>query len=71
MTISDTIRQAIREHELSQAAIAGRAGISASQVYRFLLGQDLKLSTLDVLAEVLGLEVTIRKPARRRRQVER
>jgi transcriptional regulator with XRE-family HTH domain len=56
--LSHTIRRVIRERSLSASAVARSAGVSPSQIARFLSGErDLYLSTAERLLEVLGLKV--------------
>lgn len=56
--LSHTIRRVIRERSLTASAVARAAGVSPSQIARFLSGErDLYLSTAERLIEVLGLRV--------------
>ena len=57
---SDQIRDAIEASCVSRFALAEQAGIAESAISRFLSGkQGLSLSSLDKIAEVLGLQVLV------------
>ena len=56
--LSQALKQAIRESEMSEYQIAKRAGISQIMVSRFLSGErDIRLATADKLAHALGLKL--------------
>jgi transcriptional regulator with XRE-family HTH domain len=65
----DQIRDAIRNCGTTKYSLSQQVGVSESALSRFMAGKSgLNLSTLDKLAEVLGLEVTVtvqrtRKPS--------
>ena len=57
-SLSETLKQAIRESEMSQYQIAKRARISQIMISRFLSGErDIRLQTADKLANALGLKL--------------
>ena len=61
-SFSDQIRQAIRDSELTRYRIAKETGVSESALSRFVNGErSLNLSTIDLLADLLGLEVSVKK----------
>ncbi len=58
---SDQIRQAIDSSGLSRYRICKDAGIDQATFSRFMAGKvGLSMSTLDALADVLGLNITTR-----------
>jgi len=58
-TISDPLRQAIRDSGISQYELAEKTGVSRSTIIRFLTGQrDLYLDSADKLASFLGLRLS-------------
>lgn len=62
---SDQIRQAIDTAGVSRYAICKAAGIDQAALSRFMSGQaGLQLSTIDVLADVLVLDVAVSGPVR-------
>jgi len=61
VTISDQVRRAIRECGMTRYELAKRTGVSQSTLSRFVLGQaSLTLEKLDLLAGLIGLELTVR-----------
>jgi len=58
-SLSEALKQAVRESEMSEYQIAKRAGISQIMISRFLSGErDIRLATADKLACALGLKLT-------------
>lgn len=56
MTPSEALRQAIQSSDKTAYQIAKESGVAAIVISRFLRGErDLRLSTLDKLAPVVGL----------------
>ena len=56
--LSQTLKKAIRESEMTEYQIAKRAGISQIMISRFLSGErSIRLATADKLAGVLGLKL--------------
>lgn len=56
----DTLRKAVEGSTMSKRDIAARAGISRKALYCLLAGTgDPRLSTLDALSHVLGLDVFV------------
>jgi predicted XRE-type DNA-binding protein len=62
MKLSDQIRQAIDTSELSRYRIAKETGISHAMMSRFMSGErGFSMDSLDVLADYLGMNITIDK----------
>jgi transcriptional regulator with XRE-family HTH domain len=63
MTVSDTLREAIRNASVSRYRIACDTGIAESALSRFVSGKrSLDLTSVDKLCEYLGLElVTVKQ----------
>lgn len=58
--LSEQVRRAIRECGLTQYRISKAAGIDRSTLHRFMTGErGLPMKTLDRLAEVLDLRVSV------------
>lgn len=57
MTASDRVRLAIAASDKSRARIAKDAGFTRQAVYLFMAGKQVKASTLDKLAAVVGLAI--------------
>jgi plasmid maintenance system antidote protein VapI len=65
MTITDTIRRAIRDSGLTLYAIGRDTGVKRQSLERFVAGkQSLRLDMADKLAAYLGIEC--RRASRRR-----
>jgi hypothetical protein len=57
-TLSDQLRQAIRDSELTRYSISESTGIDQATLCRFLQGtRGMSLDSVDRLAECLGLEI--------------
>lgn len=57
-SLSETLKQAVRESDKSEYQIAQEAGVSQIVISRFLNGErDIRMATADRLAEVLGLKL--------------
>ena len=66
--IADALRGAILESGMTPYAVAKRAGVEPSNMYKFLDGEvGMLLTSLERIVEVLDLEVTI-KPRKRGRR---
>jgi transcriptional regulator with XRE-family HTH domain len=66
-TISEKLREAMRDSGQSMYQIAKEAGVDYSIVNRFFNEQrDMKLATADRLAAYFGLELTSSRPARKK-----
>ncbi|MCD4726058.1 MAG: helix-turn-helix domain-containing protein [Pirellulales bacterium] len=64
-TLTDVLRTAIKESELTQYRIAKDTGIPATSIMRFMRGEtSLRLDKADVLAEYLGLELVKKRKAK-------
>ena len=65
--LSEQVRQAIDESGLTRYRIAQETGIDESALSKFYNGQrGINTDTLDRLGECLELEITKRKPAKRK-----
>lgn len=63
--LSDQIRAAVEDSEMSRYAICKLTGIDQASFSRFMRGQvGLCLDNLDRLADVLGLRLIISRPKR-------
>jgi len=61
-TMTDVLKQAIRESGLTYYRIAKDTGMVGTSLLRFMAGQtSLRLDKADVLAEYLGLQLCARK----------
>jgi transcriptional regulator with XRE-family HTH domain len=59
MSLSDTLREAIRQAPVSRYKIACTTGVAESALSRFVSSQrSLDLTSVDKLADYLGLELT-------------
>jgi plasmid maintenance system antidote protein VapI len=66
-TLSEAIRAALADSELSRYAIARKCGVAESVLSRFAAGKrGLTLATADKLVEALGLTIVVKKPKRRK-----
>jgi hypothetical protein len=66
VSLGHQLREAIRSDGRRPGEIASAADVAPSIISRFISGErpDLKLSTADALAGVLGLRLTGSKPRR-------
>jgi transcriptional regulator with XRE-family HTH domain len=63
-TLSESLREAIRTSGLTVYRLAKLAGTAPAVITRFLRGErDLRLSTVEKIAEVLNLTLVQRSPA--------
>lgn len=58
MTIASELRDRIKKSGDSANVLAGKLGLSQPTISRLLLGNDIKLSVADLLADHFGLELT-------------
>jgi transcriptional regulator with XRE-family HTH domain len=66
MSVSQTLRQAIRSSQQTRYAIAKATGISQAALSRFMTGErGLALESIDKLAPYLGLRVVAENKARK------
>jgi transcriptional regulator with XRE-family HTH domain len=63
-TLSDQIRAAVESCGKSRYQICKDTGIHQAALSRFMAGTGITTSTLDKLAEYLGLEITVRPESR-------
>lgn len=69
MKLSDQIRRAVDECGMTRYAIAKETGISNATLSRFMSGErGLPMKTLDVLAELLNLNITVSKQGKQQRK---
>ena len=65
--LSEQIRDAISNAEVSRYRISKATGITEAALSRFLHGKSgISLDTLDILGEYLGLDITTRKTPKRK-----
>ena len=64
--MSDQIRAAVESCGVSRYEICKQTGIQQAALSRFMGGTGITTSTLDKLAEFLGLEVVVRGKAKGR-----
>jgi transcriptional regulator with XRE-family HTH domain len=63
---SDQIRRAIDGSELSRYALCNSIGLNQGTMSRFMAGKgNLSIATLDRLAELLGIEIVVKRPTRK------
>jgi transcriptional regulator with XRE-family HTH domain len=67
MTVSETLRQAIKQSAESQYAISKGCGVEQSALSRFLSGErGLADKSIDAIAAYLGLELRpVKRPGKR------
>ena len=71
-SMTETVLDAIHRCGLTRAEIARRSGLSEGALSRFVHGQrDFKLSTIDKLADVVGLRIVFDKPKARTKAAKR
>ncbi len=59
-SLSEALKQAIRDSDKSEDEIAEQAGLSPIVVSRFLSGErDIRMATADKLADALGLKLGV------------
>ena len=64
-TVSDQLRQAVRDSEMSRYQISRLTGIAESILSRFVNSDaGLSLGNFDRLCQALGLRLTSEKPAK-------
>ncbi|QDU27761.1 helix-turn-helix protein [Anatilimnocola aggregata] len=62
MSLTDQLREAIRDCGTSVNALAKECGVAQPMLARFMNGQDLRLTTADKLAAHFGLELRPAEP---------
>ena len=67
MDIASTLRNVVKQRQLSVYQIAKDTGLNQSGLNQFFNGtkHDLRLSTIQVLCDYLGLEIRQKKGKRR------
>lgn len=66
-SVTDQVRRAILTSGMSRYAICKASGVEQAALSRFMAGKtSLTLTTLDRMADVLGLDLVVRKPKRKR-----
>ena len=61
---SDQIRRAIRDCDLTRYRLAQESGVEEASLSRFMKGSGITTTTLDAIARVLRLEVTMKGPTK-------
>ncbi len=65
LRFSDQIRAAIDDSEMTRYAIAKKLGIAQATMSRFMADKrGMRLSVIDDLADLLGLEVVVKRSRR-------
>lgn len=68
LTLNDKVRRAVDASGMSRYAICKTSGVEQAAMSRFMAGKrGLTLTTLDALADVLGLDLVVHKPPPKRR----
>ena len=62
MSFSNQVRRAIRDCGLTRYRLAQEAGVEQASLSRFMAGSGVTTTTLDAVAKVLRLEVTMKGP---------
>lgn len=62
MSVSEQLREAVRDSGRTLSDLAREAGVNKSILTRFMQGDGLRSFTMDPLCKVLGLELTGKKP---------
>lgn len=62
MTFSDQIRRAIEKSGMTRYRISKLADIPESTLSRFMSGKGINTESLDLIAKVLGLNITTNQP---------
>ena len=66
-SLSDQVHRAILTSGLTRYRISQESGVEQAALSRFMAGKtSLTLTTLDRMADVLGLDLVVRKPKRKR-----
>jgi len=64
--VSDQLRDAIRNADVSMYRISQETGVDKSVLSKFVAGhRNMSLESVDLVAEFLGLELKPRQPKRR------
>ena len=63
-TLSTQVRRAIRDCGLTRYRIAQESGVEQGTLARFMAGSGVTTTTLDAIAKVLRLEVTMKGPTK-------
>jgi len=67
LTLNDKVRRAVDASGMSRYAICKASGVKQAAMSRFMAGKrGITLTTLDALADVLGLDLVVRKPPGKR-----
>lgn len=64
MTFSDQVRHAVRVCGLTRYRIALESEVEQGTLSRFMAGSGVTTTTLDAIAKVLRLEVTMKGPTK-------
>ena len=66
--VSETLRAAVNAADRTRYRICQDAQIDQASLSRFMNGAGLSLDAIDRLAETLGLELTAKRPAPKRKR---
>ncbi len=65
-SVADQIREAIEASGLSRYEIWQKSGVDQAALHRFMVkGVRLRIESLEAVADVLGLEIVVRKKKER------
>ncbi|MDP6151785.1 MAG: helix-turn-helix transcriptional regulator [Phycisphaeraceae bacterium] len=68
MTMSDQVRQAIKQCGQTRYAISKQTGITEGALSRFMAGErDMTLRTLERIAPLIGVRLMVDRPRRRKK----
>ena len=68
MTMTETLRKAVKSGGFSRYAISQATGVNQSALMRFVQGKTIMLDTADRLAEFFNLSLT---PAKKKKSTDR
>lgn len=67
-TMSDRVREAIKTSGLTRYQIAKQSGVTEGALSRFVAGErDMTLRTLERIAPLIGVRLTVSRPRRRQK----
>jgi hypothetical protein len=65
--IADEIRKALIASDKSRYAISQESGVDQAALHRFVNGADLRIGSLEKVAQALGLEIVVQAIGRKRK----
>lgn len=67
--VADEIRKVLIASDKSRYAVSQESGVDQAALHRFVNGADLRIGSLEKVAQALGLEIVVR-PVREKRKGE-